>query len=263
VAEEGAIAGLLPAAEAGGRNGTPARPDRTALADRLAEVRNWACLLAVVPPSDLETFDLVVAGPDYAASASGQQVVEALRAERCLVVAILPLGPLLRQLGAAERARARWTRWRRAPWDGVASMVERRAEVARRVRRLIDSGFDGVYLDDLDLPLGHGGRDLDELIRAARHALPDHLLLAQAVEWLPGDVAFDALGPSSTLAVSSGEDETIEWTAMRAVPEAGQTVGDLASARSSRDLIGPWRRLVDRQLLERRFDAGRDQEGRA
>jgi hypothetical protein len=265
VVDESATAEIVLASEAGATDGTPARSDRTALVERLADVRNWACLLAVVPPGDLATFELVVAGPAYATSAAGREVVAALRAERCLVVSLLPLGPLLRRRGAAERARAPWrSRLLRAPGDAAASMVEWRAELARRVRWSTDSGFDGVYLDDLDLSLAHIGRPhAVELIRDARRFLPKHLLLAQAVDWLPGDVTFDALGPSSPLAASQGEDEATAWWTVRAGPGTDPTVGAVNEARSPGDLKGPRRRGVDRQLLERWFDRGRDEQRRA
>jgi hypothetical protein len=253
------VAELLQPAGAGATGGGPVRRDRATRLRRLDDVRNWACLLTVVPPRDLETFELIVVGPAYSASVAGRAAVAALRTEHCLVVSLLPLGPLVRQLGAAERARARWTRWRLVPRDVAATASEWGAAVAGKVRELVDAGFDGVYLDDLDLPFAHVGRPrLAGLIREARRAIPDHLLLAQDVDGLPGDVTFDALGPRGPLLPPVEEDDPAERWAARTGLERDPMVEHLTAMRARRDGVEPWRQNTGRQLRAWGFEADGD-----
>jgi hypothetical protein len=137
-----------------------------------------------------------------------------------------------------------------------------RAQVAGTVREAIAVGFDGVYLDDLDLPYAHVGRPhLAGLIRGARLALPEHLLLAQDVDGLPGDVTFDALGPKGPLAPALEEDDPVERWATRTGLARDPMMEHLTAMRGQRGAIDHWRQDTGRQLRAWGFDTDRERRG--
>lgn len=249
-------------------------PERIEARARLAQVLAWGCQYQNIEPDRIagSLLDLVVIDPilDGATGrAADRSDVEGLQRKpdgsRRLVFAYL-------SVGAAEEYRPYWqAAWRSAPppWLGPANPdwplsysvrywhSEWRQLVSESLMRIVDAGFDGVFMDRVDgfHDWRHKGDtvldDMADLIAdlagRARKARPGFLMIGQNAEPLLRRqkyvAAIDGVSKESLLTGLQGEgnanrDDQIDWSMIYLVPaqNAGLTVLAIEYLQSPSDI---------------------------
>jgi uncharacterized protein (TIGR01370 family) len=179
----------------GGAERAPEEPERAQEAPeaqdraaRLREVCDWAPIFGDADPAGAGTFDVVVvdavAQPN-GYSATSPATLRALQGEGALVLAYLSVGTVEEWRHYAQRVPGTWTLGPVDGWAGERYVDARnqgwRALMAREARTLAAAGFDGLYLDNLDVAELHP-RTADgvvTLVEGLAEAAPDLLLVAQ------------------------------------------------------------------------------------
>ena len=173
---------------------------RSARLAALQRVERWAPVIGAAALPALDGADLVVvdglrdaAGDDACARAR----LAAARATGALVIAYLSVGTIEDWRPYAPEVPREWTFGPMPGWEGER-LVDARAEgwrriMAREAGGLQEMGFDGLFLDNLDVAEDHPQtRDaLVELVEAVRAAASESLLIAQngltTIDHLPVD----------------------------------------------------------------------------
>ena len=179
------------------RQADPAHERRLA---RLVKVCSWAPGFGGAPVSGLRGFDLVVVDGVRQKDGTvdvGPAGVRALRRGGALVLSYLSVGTLERWRHYATQRAYRWTLRAVDGWPGERYVDARNRGWRRLMRaealRLRRAGFDGLYLDNVDVaevyPRTRPG--LIRLVRNLRQAVPGLLLVQQnglvVVEAVPTD----------------------------------------------------------------------------
>lgn len=170
--------------------------------ERLRDVCAWAPAFGGVPLRRLHGFDLVVVDGVRQKDGTvdvGRAGVRALRRDGALVLSYLSVGTLERW---RHYARPRAYRWALGPVDGWPG--EHYADTRRRgwrelmkaeAGRLRRAGFDGLYLDNVDVaevyPQTRVG--VIRLVRDLRRAVPGLLLVPQNGLAVAGRIPVDAI----------------------------------------------------------------------
>ena len=154
----------------------------------LRDVCSWAPVFGGVDSAELEGFDLAVV--DAVADADGSSDtsegdVAALHDADVLVLAYLSVGTVENWRHYASAVPTEWTLGPVEGWDGERYVDAResgwRGLMVAEARTLAAAGFDGLYLDNLDVgelfPETQEG--LVDLVTELRTAAPDVLLVAQ------------------------------------------------------------------------------------
>jgi cysteinyl-tRNA synthetase len=166
----------------------------------LRRVRSWAPVIGAYALPALDGPDLIVVDglPDAAGDDSGACArLAAARATGALVIAYLSVGTLEDWRSYASEAAPEWTLGPMEGWEGER-LVDARAEgwrriMAREAAALQERGFDGVFLDNLDVAEDHPETQdaLVELVEGVRAAAGESLLIAQnglaTIDRLPVD----------------------------------------------------------------------------
>jgi uncharacterized protein (TIGR01370 family) len=177
-----------------------ARTTRSARLAALRRVERWAPLIGAYELPALDGFQLVVVDglrdADGGASAVRARM-EAARATGALVIAYLSVGTVEDWRPYATEVPRAWTFGPMPGWEGER-LVDARAEgwrriMAREAAGLQEMGFDGVFLDNLDVAEEHPETQdaMVELVSAVRAAAEELVLVAQnglaVVDRLPVD----------------------------------------------------------------------------
>jgi uncharacterized protein (TIGR01370 family) len=166
----------------------------------LRRVRRWAPVIGADTLPALDAPDLVVVDglPDAAGDATGARArLAAARATGALVIAYLSVGTVESWRAYAPEVPATWTLGDLPDWEGER-VVDARAEgwrrlMAREAAGLRGLGFDGLFLDNLDVAEDHPRTQdaMVALVAGIRAAASDLLLVAQnglaTIDRLPVD----------------------------------------------------------------------------
>jgi uncharacterized protein (TIGR01370 family) len=215
------------------RHDTPAtRGSRLAA---LRRVRRWAPVIGADRLPALDAPDLVVVDglPDAAGDATGARArLAAARATGALVIAYLSVGTVESWRAYASEVPPAWTLGDLPDWEGER-VVDARAEgwrrlMAREAAGLRALGFDGLFLDNLDVAEDHPRMQdaMVALVAGIRAAASDLLLVAQnglaTIDRLPVDAV-------------SHEDVWWRWQGRRYGPSPrGETAAILERLRRQR-----------------------------
>jgi len=173
---------------------------RATRVQRLSLVRSWAVVRHDVELSDLEAFDLVVCAwlPKQGTGGLGQAHVRALQQRGALVVSHLRLVPQVRSSRGSTAQTVEWSVLHPSLQAHPAGASARRpgGSVVKAAEVAAGQGFDGVYLDELDLCQSSpaAARALKELLRRLGRAVPDLLVIAQQAPELSTATGVDAFG---------------------------------------------------------------------
>jgi cysteinyl-tRNA synthetase len=180
------------------------RPDppatRSGRLAALRRVRSWAPVIGADALPALEAPDLIVVDglPEAGGDDSGARArLAAARATGALVIAYLSVGTVEDWRAYASEVAPEWTLGPVAGWDGErfvdARTVGWRRIMAREAAGLQERGFDGIFLDNLDVAEDHPATQdaLVELVEAIGRAADRSLLIAQnglaTIDRLPVD----------------------------------------------------------------------------
>jgi uncharacterized protein (TIGR01370 family) len=201
----------------------------------LRRVRRWAPVIGADALPDLDAPDLVVVDglPEAGGDATAARArLGAARAAGALVIAYVSVGTVERWRPYASAVPAAWTLGALPGWEGER-IADARAEGWRRLmahaaRDLRELGFDGLFLDNLDVAEEHPSTQdaMVALVAGIRAAAGDILLIAQnglaTIERLPVDAI-------------AHEDTWWRWQGRRYGPSPpGETAAILAGLRRQR-----------------------------
>jgi len=171
----------------GAQAGTAANPHATRVRE-LTAVERWAPVFGGFDPRLITGFDLAVVDavpqPDGYRDATREDV-ELLHDRGMLVLAYLSVGTVERWRHYAAGVPSSWTLAPVEGWEGERYVDARargwRELMRREARALAAAGFDGLYLDNLDVAEGFPQTrpGVVTLVRELRRAVPDILLVAQ------------------------------------------------------------------------------------
>jgi uncharacterized protein (TIGR01370 family) len=201
----------------------------------LRRVRRWAPVIGAGTLPALDAPDLVVVDglPDAGGDATGARArLAGARRTGALVIAYLSVGTVESWRPYASEVPAAWTLGALPGWEGER-VVDARADgwrhlMARTARGLRELGFDGLFLDNLDVAEDHPRTQdaMVALVADVRAAASDLLLIAQnglaTIDRLPVDAI-------------SHEDTWWRWHGGRYGPSPpGETAAILAGLRRQR-----------------------------
>lgn len=153
----------------------------------LQAVRRWAPVFGGDPAAmDLSGYELIVLdGIGERDSGSPAAAVLPRLREHALVLSYLSVGTVEEWRPYADRVAAAWTLGPVEDWPGEryadARVPQWRELMAEQAAALAAAGFDGLYLDNLDVAEDHPALAdaLVELVQGLRAAAPELLLVAQ------------------------------------------------------------------------------------
>jgi uncharacterized protein (TIGR01370 family) len=201
----------------------------------LRRVRRWAPVIGADTLPGLDAPDLVVVDglPDAGGDATGARArLAGARGTGALVIAYLSVGTVESWRPYASEVPAAWTLGALPGWAGER-VVDARADgwrrlMARTARGLRELGFDGLFLDNLDVAEDHPRTQdaMVALVADIRAAVSDLLLIAQnglaTIDRLPVDAI-------------SHEDTWWRWQGRRYGPSPpGETAAILDGLRRQR-----------------------------
>lgn len=225
-------------AAAGAQAGTAAADPHATRVRQLAAVERWAPVFGGFDPRLITGFDLAVVDavpqPDGYRDATPEDV-DLLHRRGMLVLAYLSVGTVERWRHYAADVPSSWTLAPVEGWEGERYVDARvrgwRDLMRREARALAAAGFDGLYLDNLDVaeefPRTRSG--VVALVRELRRAVPDMLLVAQNGLSVTGRIPIDAI---------AHEDVFARWNGSAYVPTA---------AAETRRLVRALHRLHERR----------------
>lgn len=169
---------------------------------RLRRVCAWAPMMGATAVGRLRGFDLVVADgvrPKEGSVTTSADDVRALRRSGALVLAYLSIGTVENWRHYAANVPDRWTLGPVDGWEGER-YVDARVEgwqrmMEREARTLREAGFDGVYLDNVDVAeeFPETARGVVDLVRRLRSAAPELLIVGQNGLFVARQLPLDAL----------------------------------------------------------------------
>ena len=179
------------------------RRDRADRARRLAAACAWAPVHGGTGLDRAGGFDVVVV--DAVAQSDGyvetaREDVRALQADGALVLAYLSVGTVERWRHYAAGVPRSWTLGAVDGWPGERFVDARkagwRALMAREAQTLAAAGYDGLYLDNLDVAELHPrtATGVVKLVEGLADAAPDLLLVAQNGLAVADRLPIDGLG---------------------------------------------------------------------
>jgi cysteinyl-tRNA synthetase, unknown class len=183
--------------------------DRAERREALARVRRWAPVFGCDhPPVGTVGFDLAVidgVGSRDPGSRPSRTLLATLR-EHALVLSYLSVGTVEDWRPYAASVPQDWTLGPVPDWPGERYADVRapgwRELMVAQARQLAAAGFDGLYLDNLDVAEEHPAlaAALVELVAALRAAAPELLLVAQNGLAVADQLAIDAIAHEDVFA---------------------------------------------------------------
>jgi uncharacterized protein (TIGR01370 family) len=168
---------------------------------RLEEVRAWAPVFGDADAADLHSYDLVVVdgiGDQHGPSMSATELAP-LHASGALVLSYLSVGTVEAWRPYAGQVPSSWTLGKLEEWPDERYVDARERGwqqiMETQARDLERRGFDGLYLDNLDVaedfPATREG--LVQLVERLRDAVADILLIAQNGLGIVDELPVDAI----------------------------------------------------------------------
>jgi uncharacterized protein (TIGR01370 family) len=168
---------------------------------RLEQVRAWAPVFGDADVATLDSYDLVVVdglGDEHGAQLSRTSLAP-LHASGALVLSYLSVGTVEKWRLYARQVPSSWTLAEVEEWPDERYVDARERGwqqiMETQARHLERRGFDGLYLDNLDVaedfPATRAG--LTQLVKRLRTAVPDMLLVAQNGLAIADELPIDAI----------------------------------------------------------------------
>jgi len=182
----------------------PGAPEKRELRlRRLREVRAWAPVFGQDGVLDLSPYDMVVVDGIGHRATRRSCARDSWGAPEALVLSYMSLGTIEEWRPYAHEVPRSWTLGEVEDWPGeryVSPCEDWRRIVERVARSLDDLGFDGLYLDNLDIvedfPSTRDG--VIEMVKRLRDAVPEMLLIGQNGLAVANDLPIDAIAHEDT-----------------------------------------------------------------